>query len=45
MKIAAAKQISVERSWIAELEAPLLPPFPDAVGLNPSSPAGPGPPV
>lgn len=44
MKIATAKQTRVERSWTAELEAPLLP-FPDAEGVKAVPPSGPGPAV
>ena len=45
MKIATAKQVKVERSRTALLDAPLLPPFSDAAGLNAAPPSGIGPAV
>lgn len=45
MKIATAKQITVDRSWTALLDAPLVPLVPDAAGLNAAPPSGIGPAV
>lgn len=43
--MATAKQMTVETSWTAVPEAPLLPLVPDPPGLEAASPPGPGPPV